>query len=242
MIYVSTGVLAVSTARGAFVASCDRAIWIPAGTWHEHRFYGHTSFHTVGFDVAERALLDDAPAVVAAEGLLRELIITCSNPADLPLAELVRLRAVLGDRLRRAAVEPLALPTAHDPRLADACRLVVRDLRRPRSLSWLAKRVGTSERTLSRLYRTDLGTTYPQWRTAVRIFHAMIELAEGATVTEAGHSCGWATTSAFVDTFARTMGQTPGAYRAATVSRSVSTPPRSTSAKRRPLVVPVRGR
>jgi Cupin domain len=69
--YVSTGALAVSTARGAFVASCDRAIWIPAGTWHEHRFYGHTSFHTVGFDVAERALLDDAPAVVASGGPAR---------------------------------------------------------------------------------------------------------------------------------------------------------------------------
>ena len=59
------------------------------------------------------------------------------------------------------------------------------------------------------------GMTYPQWRTSTRVFQAMIQLAEGATVTETAHRCGWATTSAFVDTFARTMGQTPGAYRAA---------------------------
>ena len=55
--------------------------------------------------------------------------------------------------------------------------------------------------------------TYPQWRTGVRVFHAMVLLAEGASVVETGRQCGWATTSAFIDTFSRTMGQTPGTYR-----------------------------
>jgi methylphosphotriester-DNA--protein-cysteine methyltransferase len=45
-------------------------------------------------------------------------------------------------------------------------------------------------------------------------------LAEGATVTETAHACGWATASAFVDTFARTMGQTPGAYRSGSAGRA----------------------
>jgi AraC-like DNA-binding protein len=40
----------------------------------------------------------------------------------------------------------------------------------------------------------------------------MIQLAGDATVTEAAHRCGWATTSAFIDTFRRAMGQTPGSY------------------------------
>ena len=57
--------------------------------------------------------------------------------------------------------------------------------------------------------------TYPQWRTNTRVFHAMIQLAEGATVTATAHRCGQATTSAFIDTFTRTMGKTPGSYRAA---------------------------
>jgi AraC-like DNA-binding protein len=41
----------------------------------------------------------------------------------------------------------------------------------------------------------------------------MVLLAEGASVSETGRRCGWATTSAFIDTFGRTMGQTPGTYR-----------------------------
>jgi AraC-like DNA-binding protein len=107
------------------------------------------------------------------------------------------------------------LPTARDPRLVEACELVVNDLSQPKSLPLLARSVGAGARTLTRLFRAEFGMTYPQWRTNVRVFHAMVQLAEGATVTEAAHRCGWATTSAFVDSFAHTMGQTPGAYRAA---------------------------
>jgi AraC-like DNA-binding protein len=216
LIYVSTGVLAIHTEQGAWVASRDRAAWVPAGIWHEHRAYGPTAVHTVGFDVADAAtapLPDQRPTIVAVDSLLRELLVTGTEPG-LPAAEALRIRAVLVDRLRRAHVQPLALPAARDPRLAHACQLVTDDLRQPRSLAWLARAASASERTLTRLFRTEFGMTYPQWRTNVRVFHAMIELSDGATVTETAHGCGWATTSAFVDTFTRTMGQTPGAYRA----------------------------
>jgi AraC-like DNA-binding protein len=219
LIYVSTGVLAIHTERGAWVASRDRAAWVPAGTWHEHRAYGPTSVHTVGFDAATAPLPDSSPTIVAVDSLLRELFVAGTEPG-LPAAEALRIRAVLTDRLRRAHVQPLALPAARDPRLARACELVTGDLSQPRPVAWLARAAGASERTLTRLFRAEFGLTYPQWRTNVRVFHAMVQLAEGATVTETARDCGWATTSAFVDTFTRTMGQTPGTYRAGSAARS----------------------
>lgn len=124
------------------------------------------------------------------------------------------IEEVLRDRLRRVTAQPVALPAARDRRLADACRLVEEDLHQPCTLAQLAARVHTSERTLSRLYRDEFGLTFPQWRTRARIFTAMVMLAEGATVTDTAHACGWATTSAFVQTFAQTAGITPGNYRA----------------------------
>ncbi len=212
LLYVSAGVLAVQTGEASWVASSARAIWLPAGIWHQHRVHGHSSVHTIGF-AAHDVLLDSVtPVVVAVDALVRELIIACSEP-DLPQQESRRLRAVLRDRLRRALVEPLTLPTPTNPFLQQACSLVTDDLRQPRTATWLARGIGVSERTLARLFRTEFGMTYPQWRTNVRVFHAMVLLAEGATVSEAGHQCGWATTSAFIDTFSRTMGQTPGTYR-----------------------------
>jgi AraC-like DNA-binding protein len=215
LIYVSNGVLAIRTDQGAWVASRDRAIWVPARIWHEHRVYGQSSLHVVGFPANDAPLLPDiSPTVVTVTALLRELLIACTEP-DLAASEAQRIRAVLNDRLRRARVQPLTLPTANDPRLARACAAVVSDLRQPLTIIWLAHHAGVSVRTLTRLFRTEFGMTYPQWRTNTRVFHAMVQLSEGATVTQTAHRCGWATTSAFIDTFTRTMGETPGAYRSA---------------------------
>ncbi|MFJ2562651.1 helix-turn-helix domain-containing protein [Streptomyces sp. NPDC094154] len=61
--------------------------------------------------------------------------------------------------------------------------------------------------------------TYPQWRTRTRLFNAMVLLAEGATVTDTAHACGWASTSAFVGIFTQAMGTTPGAYRAGVLNQ-----------------------
>jgi len=223
LIYVSSGVSAIRTERGAWVASSARALWVPAQTWHEHRFYGHSSFHTIGFPTTCAPLATEAPAVIAVDPLLRELVIALTS-AGTPGDEASRMRAVLDDRLHRATETPFNLPTASDPRLAAACRLVEDDLAQPRSLRWLATRVGAGERTLSRLFRSEFGMTYPQWRTRTRVFAAMILLAEGATVTHTAHSCGWATTSAFIDTFVTHAGSTPGAYRTTAGGRHPVTP------------------
>jgi AraC-like DNA-binding protein len=213
LVYVSTGVLAVSTAAGRWVASAERAVWLPAGTWHEHRFYGASAFHAVGFG-ADPPLPDREPFVIAVSPLLRELLVACTDET-LAAAEARRVRAVVRDQLRRTRHEPIMLPAPRDERLADACALVAADLCTPLALAELAVAVGAGERTLSRLFREEFGMTYPQWRTRLRVFEAMVLLAGGASVTETAHSCGWSTTSAFIDTFQRTMGRTPGGYRLA---------------------------
>lgn len=235
LIYVSTGVIAITTEHGSWVAAPDRAVWIPAGIWHEHRFYGHTSFHSVGFMTSPSHLPIPlhlpigTPTVVAAGGLIRELMIACTEPGLRP-AEERRIRGVLIDRLGRVKVQPLSLPRAQDSRLARACQLVTDDLSQPRPISWLARAAVTSDRTLTRLFRTEFGMTYPQWRTQTRVLHALIHLAEGTPVTETARRCGFATASAFIDTFTRTMGQTPGQYALKAVRM-----PSSSSGSLRPL-------
>ncbi|WP_307872568.1 helix-turn-helix transcriptional regulator [Paractinoplanes ovalisporus] len=72
--------------------------------------------------------------------------------------------------------------------------------------------VGASDRTLSRLFRHDLGMTFPQWRTQLRLHRALVLLADGAPVTIVAHRCGWSSASTFIDVFRRTFGNTPGAH------------------------------
>jgi AraC-like DNA-binding protein len=208
LIYVGTGVLVAQTSAGSWVASCDRAIWMPAGTWHEHRAYGASIIHTLGFNAQDPPPLPDTPAIVAVTALPRELLVALTEPG-LPQPEVDRLRAVLRDRLHRTPQRPISLPAPRDPRLARACTIALEHLDKPMPLSALADAAHTTERTLSRLFRAETGMSYPQWRAQARAIYAMILLAQGESVTDAGSLCGWSTTSAFIDSFRRAMGQTP---------------------------------
>ncbi|MBA0049150.1 helix-turn-helix domain-containing protein [Mycobacterium sp. NPDC050853] len=212
IVYPATGVIAVTTAEGTWIAPPNRALWIPAGARHEHRFYGLTAFHSVGFNPDKYAVDMSGPTVIAVSPLLRELIITCSDPGSLPEDEIARLRVVLVDQLRHSPEQALKLPTPRDERLAEACALVEADLTQIWTVAELGRRVGASERTLTRLFRTDMGMTYPQWRTQIRLHQALRLLAEDRPVTYVAHQCGWATPSAFIDVYRRTLGQTPGTY------------------------------
>ncbi len=210
LVYASRGVLAVATPTGHWIAPADRAIWVPAGTPHEHRAFGATDFHTVGIHRSEDPLGLHRPAVLDASPLLRELIVTYTGERDRHTDANRRMRAVLIDQLRHSPSQAIHLPAPRDPRLAAACDLLRANPSDQRTLGELGAAVGASGRTLSRRFRADLGMTFPQWRTQLRLHHALVLLTENTPVTEVAHACGWSTPSAFIDVFRRTFGSTPG--------------------------------
>ncbi|NIK55347.1 AraC family transcriptional regulator [Kribbella shirazensis] len=221
IVYAGRGVLSVTTDAGSWVAPGTLAIWIPAGTVHQHRAYGETTLHTVGLQ--ENPLNLAAPSALVVSALLRELILTYTSTDEEAAAargragldaEQRRLRGVLLDQLRRSPQRPTYLPAPRDARLAAVCDLLRADPADNRTLPELGRAVGASERTLSRLCKADLGMTFPQWRTQLRLHEALILLAGGESVTRVAHRTGWASTSAFIDTFRRAFGHTPGSRRA----------------------------
>ncbi|MGP4020671.1 AraC family transcriptional regulator [Saccharopolyspora sp. 5N708] len=213
IVYAGRGVLSVTTDAGSWIAPGTRAVWIPAGTVHEHRAYGETDLHTVGLPTTDNPLGLNSPAVFAVGPLLRELILACTGGEPYAAAERDRLHAVLLDQLRRAPQQPIRLPTPRDPRLAAVCAILADDPADQRTLASLGAQVGASERTLSRLFRAEMRMTFPQWRTQLRLYHGLRLLAGGAAVTTVAHRTGWSSTSAFIEVFRRTFGHTPGAQR-----------------------------
>ncbi|TDU88737.1 AraC family transcriptional regulator [Kribbella voronezhensis] len=209
IVYAGAGVVSITTDRGTWVAPATRAIWVPAGTPHEHRAYGETALHLVG--LADNPLGLTTPAVLTVHPLLRELIIAYTDdPADDSAARR-RLRAVLLDQLRLSTEQTaLRLPAARDGRLAAVCAILAADPADNRPLPALGSAVGASERTLSRLFRSEFAMTFPQWRTQLRLHHAVVLLAEGHPVTAVAHLCGWSTPSAFIDTYKEIFTTTPG--------------------------------
>jgi AraC-like DNA-binding protein/quercetin dioxygenase-like cupin family protein len=212
IVYAGRGVLSVSTDRGSWVAPATRAIWVPAGTVHAHEAHGELELHLVGLPAAENPLRLTTPAVLAVGPLLRELILAYTRPPHDGTPERRRLRAVLLDQLRATPQQPAYLPAPTDVRLQEVCAILHADPADNRTLAALGTQVGASDRTLSRLFKADLGMTFPQWRTQLRLYRALVLLAENVAVTAVAHRCGWSSTSAFIDVFRQAFGHTPGAH------------------------------
>ncbi len=210
VIYASAGALEVTAADGTWFTPPTRAIWIPAGTPHRWTVHGPATVHLVGIPRRAR-VLSDHPALLQVNPLVRELIIAAAEPsADTPAAR--RLLGVLLDRLVLVPDRSTTmLPRLSDDRLRAVAVLVERDLTDALSLDELGRRVGSSARTLSRLLRSEVGMTFPQWRTQVRLRRAALLLAEGHTVTQVAAACGWSSPSAFIAVFRSSFGRTPGA-------------------------------
>lgn len=210
LVYAGRGVVAVTTDHGSWIAPGNRAIWIPAGTVHAHRAYGDVELHTLGLPGPKNPLDLVSPTVLTVGPLLRELIIACTDrPADTP--ERSRLVAVLIDQLRGSPHHCLHVPVPAAGVLRRVCDLLADDPADDRTLAELGRVVGASDRTLSRMFRTELGMTFPQWRTQLRLHRALALLADRIPVTTVAHRCGWSSASAFIDVFRRTFGHTPGA-------------------------------
>ncbi|MEW1997518.1 helix-turn-helix transcriptional regulator [Streptomyces coelicoflavus] len=209
--YASKGTIAVTTDAGSWVAPATRAIWIPAGTVHQHQAHGELDLHLVGLPATENPLGLGEPAVLAVSPLLRELIVAYTRDPEDDSAPHLRLRAVMLDQLRISPEQPLHLPAPTDLLLRALHDILRADPADNRSLDDLGRQIGASARTLSRRLRDDLCLTYPQWRTQIRLHHALILLADDTPVTAVAHRCGWSSASTFIDVFRRTFGHTPGA-------------------------------
>jgi AraC-like DNA-binding protein len=213
LVYANDGMLDVTTSAGTWAAPRNRAVWIPSGVEHAHVAHGRTDMRSVGFESGGAPLPPGVPTVVAVDDLLRALIVAYTEDAEATDAEQHHLRAVIGDRLGRAPRQRMHLPTPGDPRVLAVSERVAADLATPRAIHELARGIHVSPRTLSRLFRGDVGMTYPQWRTQLRLYRALEMLEEGRTVTDIAHACGWSSTSAFIDAFRAAFGETPGAAR-----------------------------
>ena len=73
-----------------------------------------------------------------------------------------------------------------------------------------AEQLGTSEKTLMRLFQRETGLSFRGWRQRMRLLSSLSLLEEGASVTNAALACGYDSTSAFIAAFKSLFGFTPG--------------------------------
>ncbi|MEV0713855.1 AraC family transcriptional regulator [Asanoa sp. NPDC050611] len=214
LVYAASGVLSVHTEGGTWIVPANRVAWIPAASTHHHRAHGDTDMRIVFLPAALARRAPARPAVFLASGLAREVLLTLTGRRQFDRGSRARLHRVLVDELREAHEQPTHLPEPRDDRLRSVARILADDPADGSSLAALGQRVGAGARTLSRLFHDELGMTFYEWRTQLRVCHALVLLAEGHDTTHVAHACGWANPSSFIAAFTAVVGTTPGRHRA----------------------------
>ena len=214
LVYPASGALATTTERGTWVAPANRVTWTPPGYAHSHRIYGRTDVRLVVVPLELCGELVAHPSVFAVSPLLREALLALTDRGEVRPGAYGRLRAVVVDELAVAPEQSLHLPEPRDDRLRAITDLLHADPGRAVTLAELGRTVGASERTLSRLFHTELGMSFRRWRTVLRIHHALIYLTDGRSVTDTAMECGWSNPTSLIEAFTEVVGQTPGRYQA----------------------------
>lgn len=213
IIHPSEGAYWAMTPEGRWLVPSGQALWIPPWVHHEVFSTGTVSAQMlfVDPDCCERLPL--RAGTVRMSPLLAQLLaraVDYGNDGD-PGGKAARLAAVLLDELADMRVAPLLVPVSTDERLAAVMRQILDDPGCPAELADLGRVGGASPRTLARLFKQETAMTFSQWRTRVRLVHAIDRLARGASVTTVAADLGYSTSS-FVYMFRTNMGETPRTY------------------------------
>lgn len=209
--YASRGVLRVTTTGTTWMVPPSRAIWVPPHVTHEVVIVEEAYLRTVYLD--ESIVPDglDACRVVEVTGLLRELIVALDARALSSARERLLCGLVL-DELSHAEPLPLAVPMPEEKRLRMLCESVLAQPAHAESLEHWASEVGASTRTISRLFKQELGVSFSQWRQQALLARAIPLLNQGRALSHVARELGYQSQSAFSAMFRRAFGESPRAF------------------------------
>ena len=135
---------------------------------------------------------------------------TLAEHADRPREQL--LIALLLDELRRARPLPLGVALPQDKRLRSLCLAMLDSPARHATLDGWAAEAGASPRTVARLFRQELGTSFQQWRQQVMLAKALSLAARRKPMSVIAAELGYASPSAFSAMVTRSVGMAPSRF------------------------------
>lgn len=215
LVYAARGTMQVTTPKGRWLVPPDRAVWVPARLEHAIDVLADIEMRTLYFDLSwlareQRSDSLEAEFVVRVSRLLHETILALFDSRNNPdRTELLVRLAVL--ELHHAEDPTTFIPLPHEPRCRRAADIVLGDPTASNDIETLAREVGTSARTLSRLFASDTQLSFKSWCQRARIAAAIERLWMDANISvkQVAADLGYASVPAFSHAFRQVTGKTP---------------------------------
>lgn len=215
MVVALKGAVMCRSPSGWWIVPPNGAVWIPGGVPHSNHASDFAKLYVVAISPDAVGLPTDCRSFTITP-LIRELIRSLSRlPPQYPNeGPTYRLALVLLDQLAQLTPDDVFLPISDHPRLQQiASSLLDNPADRSTVAEW-ARRHAMSERTLARLVLSETGMTFGRWRERLHIIIALQRLSAGASVHSVSIELGYEGPNSFITMFKRTMGQSPGKFRA----------------------------
>jgi AraC-like DNA-binding protein len=215
LVYAARGTMQVTTPKGRWLVPPDRAVWVPARLAHSIDVLADIDMRTLYFDLAwlsreQRGADLDKEFVVGVSPLLHETILALfDGRKDRGRTELLIQLVML--EMHQSDDSATFIPLPQEPRCRRAAGIVLDDPTAPHDIETLADQVGTSARTLSRLFTSETQLSFKSWRQRARIAAAIERLSTDTNVSikQVAAELGYASLPAFSHAFRQVTGRTP---------------------------------
>lgn len=215
LVYAAAGTMQVTTPKGRWLVPPDRAVWVPARLVHAIDMLADIEMRTLYFDLAwlkreghGRKLAKEF--VVRVSPLLHQTILALFDDRNEAERTALLLRLAMLE-LERAEDSATFIPLPQEPRCRRAADLVLADPTADHEIETLARAVGSSARTLSRLFAAETQLSFKSWCQRARIAAAIQRLSMDASlsVKQLASDLGYASVPAFSHAFRQVTGKTP---------------------------------
>lgn len=220
LVFSMTGAVRVNTEASTYIVPPSRAVWIPPGIVHAVTAIEQCDLRTLY--LGPELLAGETwqvGRVLEVSPLLRELVLALPavpDPAPQESHEDTARRRGIEQlvliELQRARSLALGVALPQDARLRKLCEAMLNEPGRHAGLDEWAAEAGASPRTLSRLFREQLGTSFAQWRSQLLLAHALTLAARGRPMSHIAAELGYASASAFTAMVTRTVGMPPSRF------------------------------
>jgi AraC-like DNA-binding protein len=224
LIYAEGGIIHIFIEEEHWYLPGRFYMWIPAG--FTHRIISHSKhiiLYNYYFSMEE--VHDDfykKPNIYLVNDLLREMIlftkdwsgpITDSEPYKLLFMKAIQI--ILPQLGQSSATFMVKHPYPKDQRLVEIGSFLRQNMATAYTLDEIAIKFGFSTRTLSRLFKEDLGFSYVRFVRSLRMSNALELMAENKySVLEIAEQVGYSSLSSFSNIFQKIIGIRPTEYMA----------------------------
>jgi AraC-like DNA-binding protein len=215
LVYAARGTMQVTTPQGRWLVPPDRAVWVPARFVHAIDVLADIEMRTLYFDLAwlkreRRGAGLKSEFVVKVSPLLQQTILALFDKDNAAERTALLVKLVMLE-LHRAEDSATFIPLPHEPRCRRAAEIVLGAPAASHEIETLAEKVGTSSRTLSRLFSAETQLSFKSWCQRARIAAAIQKLSvdPNVSIKQLAADFGYASVPAFSHAFRQVTGKTP---------------------------------